>query len=92
MVETGYLELKINGDGFAKKTWDEIKNIGRRALKFAHLVTLAPAVGLEPTTLRLTAACSAIELCRNIGQTRLNIPRYKPKVNKAILKRIYSVM
>ena len=25
---------------------------------------LAPAVGLEPTTLRLTAACSAIELCR----------------------------
>ena len=28
--------------------------------------TLAPAVGLEPTTLRLTAACSTIELRRNL--------------------------
>jgi hypothetical protein len=27
---------------------------------------LAPQVGLEPTTLRLTAECSAIELLRNI--------------------------
>jgi hypothetical protein len=26
---------------------------------------LAPQVGLEPTTLRLTAECSAIELLRN---------------------------
>ena len=30
----------------------------------------APQVGLEPTTLRLTAECSAIELLRNIGNTR----------------------
>jgi hypothetical protein len=29
---------------------------------------LAPQVGLEPTTLRLTAECSAIELLRS-GQT-----------------------
>ena len=28
---------------------------------------LAPRVGFEPTTLRLTAGCSAIELLRNIG-------------------------
>ena len=28
-------------------------------------VDLAPQVGLEPTTLRLTAECSAIELLRN---------------------------
>ena len=28
---------------------------------------LAPEVGLEPTTLRLTAGCSAIELLRNSG-------------------------
>ena len=28
-------------------------------------LTLAPQVGLEPTTLRLTAECSAIELLRN---------------------------
>jgi hypothetical protein len=29
-------------------------------------VFMAPEVGLEPTTLRLTAECSAIELLRNI--------------------------
>ena len=28
---------------------------------------IAPQVGLEPTTTRLTAECSAIELLRNIG-------------------------
>ena len=30
-------------------------------------VLLAPQVGLEPTTTRLTAECSAIELLRNMG-------------------------
>ena len=29
------------------------------------VVLVAPQVGLEPTTLRLTAECSAIELLRN---------------------------
>ena len=29
--------------------------------------SVAPQVGLEPTTTRLTAECSAIELLRNIG-------------------------
>jgi hypothetical protein len=29
-------------------------------------VCMAPEVGLEPTTLRLTAECSAIELLRNL--------------------------
>jgi hypothetical protein len=28
------------------------------------LINMAPEVGLEPTTLRLTAECSAIELLR----------------------------
>ena len=28
---------------------------------------LAPRVGFEPTTLRLTAGCSAVELPRNFG-------------------------
>ena len=32
---------------------------------------LAPEVGLEPTTLRLTAECSAIELLRNMGTRKL---------------------
>jgi hypothetical protein len=31
------------------------------------LERLAPQVGLEPTTLRLTAECSAIELLRSEG-------------------------
>jgi hypothetical protein len=30
------------------------------------LIKLAPEVGLEPTTLRLTAECSAIELLRSV--------------------------
>jgi hypothetical protein len=32
---------------------------------FILLIYLAPQVGLEPTTLRLTAECSAIELLRS---------------------------
>jgi hypothetical protein len=30
------------------------------------LINMAPEVGLEPTTLRLTAECSAIELLRSV--------------------------
>ena len=48
----------------------------RRKLR-AHL---APQVGFEPTTLRLTAECSAVELLRNIGmRRRSSLPgRYQP--------------
>ena len=38
--------------------------------------SLAPQVGLEPTTTRLTAECSAIELLRNIGHGK--VPSYFP--------------
>src|SRR5205085_1404092 len=42
------------------------------------LKRLAPQVGLEPTTLRLTAGCSAIELLRSVvmqaREARLNFP------------------
>src|ERR1043165_8466973 len=42
------------------------KEKGRRSLSpAAFSQILAPQVGLEPTTLRLTAECSAIELLRN---------------------------
>ena len=37
-----------------------------RKLPPGLLVFMAPRVGLEPTTLRLTAECSAIELPRNV--------------------------
>ena len=33
---------------------------------------MAPEVGLEPTTLRLTAECSAIELLRSVLERRGN--------------------
>ena len=38
------------------------------------VVLVAPQVGLEPTTLRLTAECSAIELLRNmdVGEIALS--------------------
>ncbi len=43
--------------------FEEIKT--GQAIITNHLSCLAPRVGLEPTTLRLTAACSTIELSRN---------------------------
>jgi hypothetical protein len=36
-----------------------------------YMEFMAPEVGLEPTTLRLTAECSAIELLRNSGMRRV---------------------
>ena len=47
---------------------------------FSMAYKLAPQVGLEPTTLRLTAECSAIELLRNIRiRRRPTLPgRYQP--------------
>jgi hypothetical protein len=47
--------------------------LGRRSprpsfLKCVREDNLAPQVGLEPTTLRLTAECSAIELLRSVAR------------------------
>ena len=39
------------------------RRLGR--VGFSGGIKMAPQVGLEPTTLRLTAECSAIELLRN---------------------------
>lgn len=36
---------------------------------------LAPRVGFEPTTLRLTAGCSAVELPRNIAFRTFTLTR-----------------
>ena len=51
------------------------------------LINMAPEVGLEPTTLRLTAECSAIELLRSVlggahnsHRTSVVIPNAKPSV------------
>ena len=44
---------------------------------------LAPQVGFEPTTLRLTAGCSAIELLRNRPQEAAN-DDYTPTATAAV--------
>ena len=50
--------------------------------------TTAPQVGLEPTTLRLTAECSAIELLRHACLTTVDIlSQFGPDV-----KRIYQTV
>ena len=41
---------------------------------------MAPQVGLEPTTLRLTAECSAIELLRNIAALARLVTNYVTKL------------
>ena len=49
---------------------------------FRHLNnSMAPRVGLEPTTYRLTADCSAIELPRNIVPRILRLIHYTYKQN-----------
>src|SRR5262249_4544262 len=49
-------------------------NVGSQRLSGAK--EMAPQVGFEPTTLRLTAGCSAIELLRNTGNRGRNEPPY----------------
>ncbi len=52
----------------------------QRAMGMDRLISLAPQVGLEPTTLRLTAECSAIELLRSIqAGTTLRCSRFYRK-------------
>ena len=55
MTKRAFLEARCPNLGQTKK---------QGTLKFLAF-SLAPQVGLEPTTTRLTAECSAIELLRN---------------------------
>jgi hypothetical protein len=48
---------------------------------------LAPQVGLEPTTLRLTAECSAIELLRSVLAGRLELHLILPQTESLASKR-----
>ena len=50
---------------------------------------MAPQVGLEPTTLRLTAECSAIELLRNIDTGKFPY-RYPLESGDDLLSRAVS--
>ena len=51
---------------------------GRKLL--IQLKILAPQVGLEPTTLRLTAECSAIELLRNTVAHGRKLPAVRERL------------
>ena len=53
-VEVNGSKVKI---GFASNSWIQ------------RAILLAPQVGFEPTTLRLTAECSTIELLRSVKET-----------------------
>ena len=67
--------------------------INNRLLGGTQNVKLAPQVGLEPTTPRLTAGCSAIELLRNkrpriarnyaLGATNFYIRRVRERQGRA---------
>ena len=47
---------------------------------------MAPEVGLEPTTLRLTAECSAIELLRSVQE------REKPREPRFVSYNKYLIL
>ena len=52
---------------------------------------MAPRVGFEPTTLRLTAGCSAAELSRNIMWQRPILPVSHPTSTFGALKLNFCV-
>jgi hypothetical protein len=53
--------------GTSSKDYADVQNaaVNKRARKSMEGKELAPQVGFEPTTLRLTAECSTIELLRS---------------------------
>ena len=61
-------EIGRQGDQsfIAMEYLDELHRIAAMLRRFYAGKRMAPQVGLEPTTLRLTAECSAIELLRSV--------------------------
>ena len=63
-LEEAFLRLPFSKSSEWKvKKSEPVFQLGKRVRIYMFL---APQVGLEPTTLRLTAECSAIELLRNM--------------------------
>lgn len=56
--------------------------------KCPEYTLLAPAVGFEPTTLRLTAACSTVELRRNVRLLAKCGRLYHKKLDCSTLRRL----
>src|SRR5262245_24603042 len=61
------VQSPANGKNLAKCLFDRFCTFGRVQNSLKRDMKKAPQVGLEPTTLRLTAGCSAIELLRSNG-------------------------
>ncbi len=55
------------------------------------LILLAPQVGFEPTTLRLTAECSTVELLRSISPFGLALPFGRIQAKAFIIKTHFVV-
>ena len=57
---------------------------------------MAPRVGLEPTTYRLTAGCSAIELHRNISRISMRLDYYNadyiPCQHQKLLSLLFGIL
>ena len=62
-------------------TIELLKQALKKGLKptLALIIEKTPQVGLEPTTYRLTAGCSAIELLRIISKTIFSLLLYSNK-------------
>jgi hypothetical protein len=65
--------MRLEGGQQGRESWAETAKAAFAAFKNE----LAPQVGLEPTTLRLTAECSAIELLRSKALFSKNQPSGK---------------
>ena len=59
----------------------------RKSLNLISVKRMAPRVGLEPTTLRLTAGCSTIELSRNFENDQMWI---LPSINLRIISQFFQ--
>ena len=73
------LQSPANGKNLAKCLIDRFCTFGVVGNSLKRDMKKAPQVGLEPTTLRLTAGCSAIELLRSNGTDGDNFRRRDPQ-------------
>src|SRR6266536_2339859 len=77
------LQSPANGKNLAKCLFDRFRTLGRVQNSLKRRMKKAPQVGLEPTTLRLTAGCSAIELLRSNGTCGNKVPRDQQRLAEA---------
>ena len=74
----------LNGSGGGTRTPDLTGMNRTLSPAELHRPTMAPQVGFEPTTDRLTADCSTTELLRNNAWQRPTLPGAVPQVPSAL--------